>query len=73
MRLIKNVLMTYVLLTTCSCASNYEYRPYREYGFSCAELGSTEEVKCIEMDGDFDGTDFHKEYDVDINSWYNLK
>lgn len=73
-RLIILFLLTLVLLLISSC-SNYEYRPYKEHGFTCVEFpknGSEGDIKCHEIDSDFDGTDLHKEYEVDYNSWGDL-
>lgn len=62
-----------MMLILGSCASSYQYKPYNEHGFSCTEMGEPDNIKCIEVDGSFDGTDFHKEYDVDYESWKDLR
>jgi hypothetical protein len=31
------------------------------------------DLVCIEVDGNFDGTDLHKEYNVDYDSWKDMR
>jgi hypothetical protein len=70
---IKKIGIIAFLFLISSCSSNYQYKPYREHGFTCTEMGEPNDLKCIEIDSDFDGTDLHKEYEVDYNSWGDLR